>query len=133
MAAFARRIAESSASRGKEKTSKISGGIAKGLEIAATGVNFIPTTKSNLINTVTNLLAGDKIFPFKTSIDISLETNYPINEWQSFEDISGAGGLKAMAGSLIRNSNKGAENRSYVKSAVGYATNTVKLLGQLGL
>ena len=94
VASKAQRMASASAvsynSQTAQNAANAVGSALKMLSTAASYVDMGANDRNGLIAAATGTVAFDKIFPFETTVDISLETAYPINEWKTYEEISEA-------------------------------------------
>jgi hypothetical protein len=95
LASVARRLAQST-------STSFSTGLTKALNTAnqvltpVLGiVNSLPSNvlgnKTGLLNSLVNALRQDKLFPFQTTVNISLETMYPYATQKTYNDIRKAG------------------------------------------
>ena len=105
------------------KATNMVGSALKGLSTAASYVQMATGSRDGLIGAATNALQFDKIFPLETTVDISLETNYPIDTWKTYEEVAEVtGNPTAIVGKTVPNSAKGTEAASARTSAINSRT-----------
>lgn len=107
-AALARRLAGQTASRFSTGMMKTVNQINQTMGPITAVANILPPdvlgTKGNLVNTLVNAFKTDKLFPFVTTINITLESNYPFGYQTTFSDIRSLGAkVKSGLSKVIEN------------------------------
>jgi hypothetical protein len=93
-ASFARRMAASTTARYSNGLAQTVKNLDQIISPITNIVNYIPpdfTTKSNLVNNLIGALRSDKLFPFCTTVNVTLESNYPFGTQMTYGDVRSFG------------------------------------------